>query len=228
MKFLFLSKLFFLCTSIYSNSFITKEHEIWWEESLEKTIDLNQFAKWLGDENANSRVCLYNYLLSKEYKSILDVPCGLCTDYFGFIKNGILIDYTGLDITPKLINMAKDMSIKSYEGSIENIPFGDNSFDISYARHILEHLDSYNTAIKELCRVAKKEALIIFFIKPRENINSDVINKSIDRGYVLYHNIYKLSSLENFIKSLPKVDYFEWEEVDSNEVILHIYVKEKI
>ncbi len=228
MRFLLFITLFFLCIDNYSNSFIAKEHEIWWEKSLGQTIEWNQFAKWLGDEDANSRVCLYKYLLSKEYQSILDVPCGLCVDYWGLKKYGIIIDYTGLDITPKLINRAKEMNIKSYVGSIENIPFDDNSFDVTYARHILEHLDTYHTAIKELCRVAKNEALIIFFIKPRENIQRDVINKSIDRGCVLYHNVYRLSSLENFLKSLPKVSCFEWEEVDSNEVILHIYVKEKI
>ena len=131
---------FFLFCLTVMHSFIfaeRKEHEIWWENTLGETADWNTFSTWLGDENSDSRLSLYHHLIKKKYSSILDVPCGLCVDFWGCKKYGIDINYTGLDITPKLINRAKKFCLDVSVGSIENIPFPQDSFDICFSRHIL-------------------------------------------------------------------------------------------
>ena len=94
-----------------------------------------------------------------------------------------------------------------------------------FSTYFIEHLDRYEKSIQELVRVAKKEVFIVFFIKPNPLNNKDIINKGIDRGYVLYHNEYSKDKLEKFVRSLSRVNVLEWEEVSAQEIVLHIYLK---
>jgi len=200
-----------------------KPHEIWWENNLESEEEYALFASWLGGIQAPSRVAMRNHIYSKQYDSILDVPCGLCTDYYGFLDESSAIDYTGLDITPQLIQNGQEAGVPCVLGSIENIPFPEKSFDVTYSRHILEHLDKYETALNEIIRVSKKEALVVFFIKPSDN-NQDSIRPGMYNDYLLYHNVYSRKKLENFLFQNPRVSSIEWQDVNRKEIILHIYL----
>jgi ubiquinone/menaquinone biosynthesis C-methylase UbiE len=200
---------------------VLKPHEQWWEKNLEHKLD--HFTIWLGDVNADSRVKMKQYIKNKGYKSLLDIPCGLCTEYFSYLKDGIKIDYYGVDITENLVKRAESQHINVKQGSIENIPFADSSVEICYARHILEHLDYYKLAVNELIRVAAKEVSIIFFMKPTEN--KDIIDQAMVDGALLYHNHYNKTKLEDFIKANNKVDSFYWQDLNNNENVIHIYLK---
>ncbi len=198
-----------------------EEHEQWWQQCLENRVSIATFEEWLGNYNSKSRVAMRRHIKEKGYKSILDVPSGLCIDYFGLNHDGITIAYQGVDITPKLVDLAQKQNLSVIQGDIKSLPFLDNQFEICYSRHILEHLDSYEQAINSLIRVASREVFITFFIQPKD---TQVIRSALVDGYLLYHNIYCKPELEHFIQSNPKVSKMEWEEVDENEVILHIYV----
>jgi hypothetical protein len=69
--------------------------------------------------------------------------------------------------------------------------------------------------------VAKKEVLIVFFIKPH---NAREIKRL---GHGIPHNIYSKKEIEDRIAMFPRVDHIEWENVDKNELILHIWIKQK-
>ncbi len=199
-----------------------KDYEIWWENCLENEISIDTFKNWLGDLNSPSRKAMRAHVKKMNYKSILDVPSGLAIDFFGLMEDNIPIQYQGLDITNKLVYLAKKNNIPVMLGDIKAIPFSDNSFDIAYARHILEHLESYEEALTELIRVGDKEALIVFFIKPRE---IEHIKSTYENGFKLFHNTYCKSELETFIQANPKVNSYEWENIDDQETLLHIYLK---
>jgi len=216
-----ISLLLLLLTSSLS-ALEQKPHELWWENVLEKEISLEVFESWLGSQNVPSRIAVREHIKQKGYSSLLDIPCGLCIDYFGFQKDGIPIDYLGMDITPKLVNRAQKMNIKALLGSIEEIPLPDKSVEICHARDILEHLDSYEKAISELIRVAKKEVLIGFFIAPSPK-KEHRISPAMINNFLLYHNEYSKSLLTAFILNHPRVEKMEWEFVDK-ETILHVYL----
>lgn len=201
-----------------------KEHEVWWENTLEQDTMLETFTSWLGDEDAPSRIAMRRHVLDKRYRSILDIPCGLCIDYYGLKKDGIDIEYLGVDVTPKLVADASQNNIPVILGSIESIPVPDSSFDLVYGRHILEHLADYKQAISEIVRVAKEEALIVFFILPNESSEDKIILPIID-GYPVYHNCYSRSSLEKHLSGYEKIELWTWEKVFEKEEILHIYLK---
>ncbi len=199
------------------------EHEVWWEQCLDTTVPMSTFAAWLDDTKAPSRVAMRNYLRTKNYSTFLDVPCGLCIDYEGLKTEFPNMKYQGLDITEKLVAVAQGKNIPVKRGSIEQMPFNDSSFDICYSRHILEHLDNYQKAIGELVRVGSKEVLIVFFIKPDDQ--ADAIDLSSANGALLFHNRYNKPDLEKYVLSLSKVKEIKWEEVNSIENFLHIYLK---
>ncbi len=202
-----------------------KDHEIWWEKSIDTgRVSLNEFRDWLGDTDDASRVAMRRHVAKMGYSSLLDAAAGVCTDYWGLKKNGFMIDYLGVDITPKLVAFNKKMNVPIVEGSIEALPASDKSFDICYARHILEHLDSYERALRELIRVAKKEVLVVFFLRPSQNKTTQV-SPSVDNGYLLYNNIYSEPEIEAFAKAQPRVLRVQWEEVNARDSILHIYLR---
>lgn len=199
-----------------------KVHELWWTNNVDS--QMNIFQNWLGDEEAPSRIHARDYINKKGYKTILDIPCGLCTEYFGYKKDNINIAYCGMDITEKLILRAQSLGVPVLQGTIEKIPFPDSYFDICYARHILEHLSSYEQALSELIRTAQKEVLVIFFIVPHEGDN--FINLTLCDGCYVYHNTYNKSQLESFVFTHPKVENICWEKIGSQEEMLHIYLND--
>lgn len=203
--------------------FPTKSHEEWWEGSLDATASYDTFAGWLGDEQAPSRIAMRQYLKNNNYQSVLDIPCGLCIDYFGLKQEHVHVEYIGMDVTPKLIDIATQNKVPVLRASIENIPLSDSSIELAYSRHILEHLDDYKQAVKELIRVASKEVLVVFFIPPLDG-DIDQINLSLDRGYPLYHNCYSRNQIESYLKTFDKVKNWKWEKVTAQEEFLHIYV----
>lgn len=92
-------------------------------------------------------------ILKLKPKNLLEIGSGdgILKNY---IKNNTKIDYKNLDI-------AEDLD-PDLIGSIENIPFPDNTFDVVCAFEVLEHLPfgKLNQCLSELNRVSKKDVLI--------------------------------------------------------------------
>ncbi len=198
-------------------------YELWWQQFAGTIGFWPDLEVWARDFNTQSRKALRHYIQQHNYTSILDIPCGAGTDYFGLLQDTIAITYQGIEITPKLVDFCQQKNIPVIQGSIENIPLKDNSFDISYARHILEHLHYYHKAIKELIRVARYEVLIVFFIPPEQE--PDAIYLLYPRGLPIYNNYYNKKKIEEYMRTIPKVSHWIWEKVTSTECFLHIYLK---
>lgn len=139
-------------------------------------------------------------------------------DYGGFQKYQLNIDYIGLDATLELIKTAQ----KKYPetnfllGDIEVLPFLDNSFDIIFTRHTLEHLPDYKKAISELYRVAKHIVIIDFFKAPTAEPDDIKIHYFKIPGekfhwISLYQNHYNKNRLLNYINLFKpqKIEIFE-------------------
>lgn len=205
----------------------------WWNKNVE--IRMDDFKSWIGDFNYPSKIYCRNYVVKKKYKSIIDCGCGLATDYFGFKNDNYEIDYTGLDSCKYLVELNKNYGIKMIEAELEKeLALPDNSYECVYCREVLEHLSSYEKTISEFVRIATKEVMIVFFIQPSDDEEQINYWETED----LYHNKYNRQKLEDFVKSLDKVDNFFWTEIedpknkneDSNlpdkKSILHIMLKQ--
>lgn len=109
-------------------------------------------------------------IIPNDVESVLDVGCG-----DGRIVNRLQGKYEkicGLDISN---NALKNVKTSKVQGSIEKLPFSDNSFDLLICAEVLEHLPYpiYKKAIKEVERVSKKYILIS--VPNKENLDVRMI-----------------------------------------------------
>lgn len=197
-----------------------KFYEQWWQDIVEKRPYYCYGLYGLVD--AESRILFRNYLKTKQYRNILDIPSGFCVEYAGLLQDHIPIDYYGVDISPYLVNRAQQENICVVKGTIENIPYPDRFFDVCYARHIFEHLSHYEKAVDELIRVARYEVVIIFSLKPWDKEDRTTL-----LGATLYYNCYNKNKLESLIFSHQQVYGIVWDDINAQEVMLHIYINNK-
>lgn len=110
----------------------------------------------------------YTKLISDCSKTVLDVGCGVCVDYSRF--HNANVEYFGLDITPKYLEMANTKfgvpKNHLFLGNILALPFSDLHFDSVYENGMLEHLppETWRQAVEEMVRVSKKQVILVFFI----------------------------------------------------------------
>jgi len=228
MKFIKLSAsclAFAISISHASGSKSNLEWEKWWENTCRDKKIMEEVVGWWGNENAISRILARLHIVHAGYQSILDVGCGMCVDYVPFKRNIPNLIYQGIDIAPVFIERAHELDIPAQDGRVQKMPFANSSFDVVYARHLLEHLDTYKDAIKEMVRVAAKEVLIVFFSVPADNVIDKISMMNVN-GHALFQNRYSKAKLEAFLKTLDKVKSFTWQVVKNrDEAILHLMVE---
>jgi ubiquinone/menaquinone biosynthesis C-methylase UbiE len=205
-----------------------QEHERWW--SLLETADqMRVFTDSIGSVDGKSRLAALEHLKRGDYTSLLDCGAGTGVLYDCLLRSGSTIEYTAVDITPRFVADGRKRGLRFYEGSVENLPFGSGSFDVCYARHLFEHLRHYETALREMVRVAKREVMHTFFIPPgtqAERISLRQTSFGVDAP--CYYNAYGKSAIEQYVTQLDRVESCSWEEIDDGaghpETTLHITV----
>jgi ubiquinone/menaquinone biosynthesis C-methylase UbiE len=206
-------------------------YEQWWEKNLggkeyehegikHKSPSIEHFGgKWMGDEDCSTRK--FHRQFFGHFKSILDAGCGACPEYYSIAKNYKGVKYTGLDITPKLVEYNKSKGIDCHQGSLNSIPFQDDSFDIVLSRHVVEHMSNIEKPLLEMIRVAKKRVIISFFIDVLEAGDSHIITLD-EKGteFEVYHNRYSKTLIEKILSNHPKVFNFSWETPDYGNLLV--------
>jgi len=61
----------------------------------------------------------------------------------------------GVDISPGMLEHAKQRGLDVYEGSATELPFEDNSFDLVYSFKVLAHVQGIEDALREIHRVTR-------------------------------------------------------------------------
>jgi SAM-dependent methyltransferase len=98
-----------------------------------------------------------DFFTSKKKKKVLHIAPEQCfLDIFRKQKN---LDYITSDIESPIADVKADIC---------NLPFKDNSFDVVFCNHVLEHISNDTKAMQELYRVLKPGGMGIFQI-PQDN-----------------------------------------------------------
>ncbi len=157
----------------------------------------------------------------EKFSSILEVGFGGAGQYTRmrdfFKKNSI--SYTGLEYTTHFVEATKERFKEAnwVQGDICNMQFLDDSFDWVFTCHVLEHLNGYEEvkrAISELCRVARKVVIIMWFRWP--TLIAETKGKFGDDGFFYYKysatDIWKAVSLTDFeVRQISWVGSCIWE-----------------
>src|SRR5262249_3365544 len=91
----------------------------------------------------------------RQSSSVLDVGIGSGSNLRMLAEMGFS-HVIGLDPNPDVIRICQDKGFTSVqEGSISDLPFSSESFDLVLATDVIEHVQDDATALKEICRVLR-------------------------------------------------------------------------
>lgn len=203
--------------------------QTWWDTIIHQKED--SFLYGIGGSEAVSKVFSRNYIMSRNYKSLIDIGCGPSTEFFAYKEEGYEINYLGVDSSNYFFNKNRENGVPMHLSPAEFTNLPSNCADIVFSRHVLEHQPSFQPILDEMIRLAKIEALHIFFFIPWEYEQES----NYDEAENLWHTTYSRKDIENYLCSHPKVKEFEWRSVPHKEplaegftpeVMLHIFLKD--
>jgi ubiquinone/menaquinone biosynthesis C-methylase UbiE len=170
--------------------------------SSQHWIDRAQGEEWMnmmrnGKELHASHKAAEDIIFDIKPESILDAGVGPGVTYERIRDRLGNTRYVGVDIAPVGIEKLKLMYPEAdfRVGNLMSLPFQNDSFDISYTRHTLEHCPYYDIPIRELCRVSRKRVIIVLF---HDLVIEDKLVVKSER----HLNYYSRNKFESFLSSL--------------------------
>lgn len=146
------------------NRHCTERHRIQKEEAFhDKWAESMDSATVLVNESFSSCTTPEAAYIASELgdvtgKLLLDLGCGAGEAAVYFAIKGAVV--TAMDLSSGMLSVASAVAsahgttIETAQGSVTDLPFNDNSFDIVYAGNLLHHVDIAST-LKEVHRVLK-------------------------------------------------------------------------
>jgi ubiquinone/menaquinone biosynthesis C-methylase UbiE len=92
-------------------------------------------------------------------RDVLECGCG----------TGLLLDRIarfarsakGIDLSPGMLEKARDRGLDVREGSVTSLPFDDASFDVTCAFKVLAHVPAIGKALAEMARVTRPRGVVL-------------------------------------------------------------------
>ena len=108
-------------------------------------------------------------------KDVLEAGCGIATDGMQFVRAGAR--YTGMDFSPSALSLAQHRfgmagkDVRLEQGSIAELPFPDESFDLVYSNGVIHHLPETQRVVDEFHRVLRPGGTAIVMVYHRDSLN---------------------------------------------------------
>lgn len=163
---------------------------------VDKDIFNNQSENWWADTGLGALIRLFSnpwrvpyfqrilkQKLDKSEKSLLDVGCG-----GGLLAEELALmgfDVTGIDLSEKLIKVARTHALQSglnvnyLIGDGDKLPFDDETFEVVACCDVLDHIEKWDEVIGEVARILKPNGIFIYDTINRTDYSKAVL---IDLG----------------------------------------------
>jgi SAM-dependent methyltransferase len=92
---------------------------------------------------------------------ILDVGCGTGANIEMLSQYG---EAEGVDVSDDALEFCRKKGLKVQKGLAEKLPYDDESFELTTALDVIEHLDDDVAGLKEMHRVTKTGGYSLFFV----------------------------------------------------------------
>lgn len=176
----------------------------------EGTREIND--NWWKRQQLARNLLEYNFIKKK----IIEIGCGLGVTA-ATIRNAVgLVDYMGIDISPKFCKLAKNLlNLKTKEGSITKIPVNKKQYDYMFLFDVLEHIEPShrNNAYKEISRVLKDKAKIFINNPITKSGHPDKFDfgfNELDLGIMCEKTKFRLEK-SSIIKIKPQQKIYEYQ-----------------
>ncbi len=139
-----------------------------------KTLSIREFTKAAKVYESNQagiyRMCRKDYpdvlaeLEKEPFNDLLDCGCGTAPMLTLLHKKYPEKHYTGIDLTPKMIEVAKAKKMAGVElvvGDCENLPFADNSYDVVICCQSFHHYPNVQNFFNSVYRVLRPGGRLI-------------------------------------------------------------------
>jgi SAM-dependent methyltransferase len=93
--------------------------------------------------------------------SILDVGCGTGANLEMLSQFG---EAEGVDVSDDALEFCRRKGLKASKGLAETLPYEDETFDITTALDVIEHLDDDVSGLREMYRVTKRGGYSLIFV----------------------------------------------------------------
>ncbi|MDB4919808.1 class I SAM-dependent methyltransferase [Mucilaginibacter sp.] len=161
-------------------------------ETIYNTIGTSYNATRQADPFLVGR--LLHFLEPKPDKLYLDIGCGTGNYTIALANQGL--DFVGVEPSEAMLKEARKRNerITWLQGTAEQIPVEDNSFDSAIATLTIHHWANLNQSLKEIYRATKLGARLVIFTATRQQME----------GYWLNH--YFPGMLSSAIAQMPSFD----------------------
>jgi len=139
-----------------------------------KKLSIGEFTRaaehYEGDEAGMYKMCQDDYpfildeIRGQDFEDLLDVGCGTGPMISLLAKEYPDKHYVGVDLTPKMIEVAKAKNLANTEwivGDAENLPIGDACYDIVINSQSYHHYPNPQAFMNEVMRVLRPGGLFV-------------------------------------------------------------------
>ena len=133
--------------------------------------------------------------------------------------------FTGCDLCDEFVNICKNKNLNVMKSCATNLPFKDNSFDVSLSVAVIHHLSTYERrleAISEQIRITKPGGKVFIEVWGFEH-NNRVINGNQDSMvpwkynniiYNRYYHFFKKEEIVNMLNTFKNIsiEKIYWEK----------------
>lgn len=85
---------------------------------------------------------------------VLEVGCGW-GEFAARVRDEVTVDVVAVDISPRMVELARERGVAAEVGDVCELPFDANSFDSVVANWMLYHAPDIDLALSELARVLR-------------------------------------------------------------------------
>ena len=124
------------------------------EEYASEAGLLGRRAAYRWADGPDAPELLFQTITALEPTSVLEVGCGP-GELSARIGGELGASVVALDISPRMVELARGRGIDARLGDAQALPFEDESFDLAVAAWMLYHVPDVNRALGELARVLR-------------------------------------------------------------------------
>ncbi|SFR72340.1 malonyl-CoA O-methyltransferase [Pseudobutyrivibrio sp. NOR37] len=143
---------------------------LYYKNLAEFNDENDAFMQSIDDEDDRYKKLKDIISKSKINTSILDVGCGKGRYLKKYINDLPNYKYHAVDLSPLVMEHIKDPRIECKQGTLTEIPYLDNKFNVTYTCEALEHAIDIESAIREMARVTITNGKIVVIDKNKESL----------------------------------------------------------